>query len=250
MHPFSPPKFRSLPVARQHRHLARILRSIYETRLDNIVSSDAFEEYSRLREWMGLTPLHTVDTKSIADEYHQHLKHTEERHREHNLLPQIEIGDRDLPLLPPLSVTVYLDNLRSAHNVGSIIRTIEAFGLGSLAYSAATPGPDHKQVQDTAMGAEKWIESKQIATIETLPRPLIALETASTAEPIHSFSFPETFTLAVGNEEYGCSDEILNSADAFVRVPMAGRKNSLNVANALAVTAAEIRRQYYLREEC
>lgn len=69
------------------------------------------------------------------------------------------------------------------------------------------------------------------------------METAAEAIPITDFEFPETFTLVIGNEEYGCSDAILAQADYVIKIPLRGRKNSLNVANAFAIAAAEISRQ-------
>jgi len=141
-----------------------------------------------------------------------------------------------------LNDTIFLDNIRSAHNVGSIIRTTEAFSLGKLIFGGITPLPTHKQVQDTAMGTADWVEWKQ-GHVDEGPRPLIALETANDAIPIHEFSFPAECTIALGNEEYGCSDEILQKADAILQIPLYGRKNSLNVANAYACVAHQIRMQ-------
>ena len=63
---------------------------------------------------------------------------------------------------------------------------------------------------------------------------------------IYDFTFPEKFTLILGNEEYGLSDEWLNQCDQIVTIPMWGFKNSLNVASAYAIAAYEIRKQHFL----
>ncbi|MGA8165369.1 MAG: TrmH family RNA methyltransferase [Waddliaceae bacterium] len=47
----------------------------------------------------------------------------------------------------------------------------------------------------------------------------------------------------VGNEEYGCSTEVKRCGQIFLEIPLRGRKNSLNVANAFAIAAAEMTRQ-------
>jgi tRNA G18 (ribose-2'-O)-methylase SpoU len=139
---------------------------------------------------------------------------------------------------------VYLERLRSAHNVGSILRTVEGLGLGTVYFAEGTPFIDHHQVKSCSMESYNWVNCFKIHSLSELPRPLILLETGDDATGVHEFQFPDTFTLAVGNEETGCSDSLLAAADCIVQIPMRGRKNSLNVANAFALTAGEIVRQY------
>jgi tRNA G18 (ribose-2'-O)-methylase SpoU len=61
--------------------------------------------------------------------------------------------------------------------------------------------------------------------------------------PLSDFIFPASFTLILGNEEYGISNESLKLADYIVEIPLFGAKNSLNVACAFAIAASQIRRQ-------
>ncbi len=212
-----------------------MLREIY------LLHADNFDEYCLLLEWMGECP--PIKThKLIADKYHEHMQKAGRQHKEHHLLPSIATGDRQYSE-PAWPIAIYLDHVRSAHNVGSIIRTVEAFSLGELHLSSNTPAPSNKQVADASMGAHHWITIHQEEGIDKLPRPVIVMETGVEAIPITEFVFPETFTLVVGNEEYGCSDHILSQADYIVKIPLRGRKNSLNVANAFAIAAAEISRQ-------
>lgn len=180
--------------------------------------------------------------EALSNRYHYHLAEAKIKHKEHNLLPLIEKGDREEGEAA-WPIAIYLDHLRSAHNVGSIIRTCEAFSLGTLYFSPQTPFTDHPQVQKTAMGAAEWVEARFCSDLDALPRPLIALETSREAHELYNFPFPETFTLALGNEEYGLSEAVLKRADFLVQIPLRGRKNSLNVANAFAIAAAEIQRQ-------
>jgi tRNA G18 (ribose-2'-O)-methylase SpoU len=140
-------------------------------------------------------------------------------------------------------IAIYLDNLRSAHNVGSVIRTVEALAIGSLYFSCQTPFITHQQVQNTAMGSTQWVSCYQGVDLSSLPRPIVVLETSPEALSLYEFIFPSSFTLVIGNEEYGCSDETLKLADYLVEIPLRGCKNSLNVANAFAIAAGEISRQ-------
>ncbi len=216
-------KFLSLSRASQHKKCADKLRELYESCL-------------MLEEWMGLTP------ESLSHHYHAHMLLAGKSLKEHNLLSSCKKTDRDRGS-PPLPIAIYLDNIRSAHNVGSIIRTTECLSLGTIYFSAKTATKEHKQVRDAAMGTEKHVTCIYDTPVKDLPSPLIALELTEDAIPLKKFLFPPCFTLILGNEEFGCSEESLKLADHKVYIPMFGRKNSLNVANAFAITAYEIRRQ-------
>lgn len=227
-------------MQRRHKHCAKLLRSYYDCQREELL-----QYYEDLCSWLNIPPLAVTSPKMIADAFHFHIKKAGITIREHDLLPKIKTRDNDKPLSDALPISIYLDNLRSAHNVGSIIRTTDALGLGKVFFSARTPSPNCKQAKDAAMGAEEWIQWFPLDSIDRLPRPLIVLETAEEAPVYYDFTFPETFTLVIGNEEYGCCDAILRSADQVIQIPMHGRKNSLNVANAYAIIAAEIRRQHH-----
>lgn len=223
-------KFLSLPVERQHNKCALAL------------SKNDLITYALWQNWMQLEPLENTP-EAISNRYHFHMSQAGKSLKEHNLL--VEQGDREFAE-EPWQVNIYLDHIRSAHNVGSIVRTCEALSLGTLYFSPQTPFIDHPQVQKRAMGCSAFVKAISCEQIDRLPKPLIALETTRNATSLYDFIFPEIFTLAVGNEEYGLSTEILDKADAFVRIPLRGRKNSLNVANAFAIAASEIQRQKIL----
>lgn len=194
------------------------------------------KEYNEIASWIDLPPLDGTFEK-LSNRFHDHAKQAEISLREPDFL--VRQGDRasNIPFLP---IAIYLDNIRSAHNVGSIIRTTEAFRLGSLYFSEKTPYIDRKKVKDCAMGAEKWVSTFSNAELNTLPGPKIALETVEEAPSLFSFDFPPSFTLMVGNEEYGLSKEALLQADYAVQIPLVGTKNSLNVATAFSIAAALI----------
>jgi tRNA G18 (ribose-2'-O)-methylase SpoU len=142
-----------------------------------------------------------------------------------------------------LPISIYLDNLRSAFNVGSILRTTEAFRLGQVCFAKNTPFIDNLKVLKTAMGTFDKVHCVKEAQLNDLPRPLIALETDPNAPSIFDFTFPPSFTLMLGNEEYGLSEEALSQKSAIVRIPLYGFKNSLNVASAFAIAAGVISHQ-------
>lgn len=245
---FTKRKFQTLPIAKQHKKCAEALRKAIQGILDGHDHALASSGYNDMAEWLSDDPLNYPPPfqhdhlKSLYDRYHAHLERAFIKHKEHNLLPLIRRGDRSSGE-DPWPIAICLDHLRSAHNVGSILRTVEAFSLGKVYFSERTPFVTNKQVIDASMGASQWVECHQGISFETLPRPLIALETSDKAVSIYDFAFPDSFSLIVGNEEYGCSDAALKNSDFIIEIPLRGRKNSLNVANAFAITAAEIYRQ-------
>lgn len=238
---FTKTKFLSLPTAQQHKKRAELLRQIYELNSETLLT-----EYNQLQSWLNEPSLVDLNREKIADRFHEHLKKAEFAVSEHQLLSSIKKNDRETaaPLWP---IAIYLDQLRSAFNVGSILRTVEALSLGTVYFSQSTPNISHKQVQKAAMGTEKWMKVYSDTPLEELPKPIIALELSSYSVPLYQFIFPETFTLVLGNEEYGCSAASLAQANYLIEIPMRGRKNSLNVANAFAIVAGEIQRQKQMK---
>jgi tRNA G18 (ribose-2'-O)-methylase SpoU len=234
---FTKRKFLQLDAQQRHKKCAELLRVHYEERSTDLTY------YNTLLEWMHFNPYLYSDLKSLADRYHWHLQQARLSLKEHNLLPSIRTGDR-IPKLPFPNVAIYLDHVRSAYNVGSILRTTEALRIGKVYFSEKTPFIDNEKVQRTAMGAAELVPCFQNVPLSNLPHPIIALDTSEIAIPVAEFTFPESFTLILGNEEYGISNEALKEADHLVEVPMYGAKNSLNIACAFAIAAAKIRSDY------
>lgn len=63
---------------------------------------------------------------------------------------------------------------------------------------------------------------------------IIGVDTLEGSQPCHRFPWPDRAVLVFGNEEYGIAPHLLPVMDRFVHIPMFGRKNSINVANAAA----------------
>lgn len=186
---FTKKKFLSFTEEKKHKKCAELIKKTYETILSLQTPQPHIEHYQELQNWMEDPYILEENLKAIADRYHYHLKKAKVNFLEHNLLPTLKKGDRP-HATPPLPLSIYLDNLRSAHNVGSIIRTTEAFSLGSLFFSPQTPFIDNKQVQDTSMGAFAWTSCVKDKNLEDLPKPIIALETSPQSLSLHEFIFP------------------------------------------------------------
>ena len=138
---------------------------------------------------------------------------------------------------------VWLDDVRSPFNVGSIIRTAEAYGFAGVFHSPLTPGLGHSRTQRSAMGAEQHLPVQTLSLDDLQSfwgqRPVLALELGGTA--VESFDFPKEGLVLLGGEELGLSPEALQWADQSlgrVSLPLYGRKASLNVGVAFGVLAA------------
>jgi TrmH family RNA methyltransferase len=136
-----------------------------------------------------------------------------------------------------LPIALYLDDIRSPYNVGSIFRTAEAFGIEKIYLSRYTASPAHKRAVRTSMGCTE-ILPWQIADLEEAARerPIFALELGGT--PIEQYSFPYRGIAVLGSEELGISPEarrIASDSGGIVSVPLRGAKGSLNVAVAAGI---------------
>lgn len=147
-----------------------------------------------------------------------------------------------------LDLIIVLSNLRSAFNVGSILRTAECFGISEVFFCGYTP--DNSKVTKTAMGTREYIKvshfedtASAIDYLRAQNRVIYALETAQNAISVYDEPFSSPAALIVGNEALGISPDILELADKIIQIPLAGWKNSLNVGTATAIAISEIYRK-------
>jgi tRNA G18 (ribose-2'-O)-methylase SpoU len=150
-----------------------------------------------------------------------------------------------------LPVSVLLDNVRSAYNVGAFFRTLDAVGGTRILVSGITPTPAHRGVAKTALGAETTLPWSSVDDIGRLTDELheggvtiAAIETSVTA--VDLFDWQPSFPACVvfGHEVDGIGPSLMARADVHVRLPMLGRKQSLNVATAGGVVLFELLRKY------
>jgi len=153
-------------------------------------------------------------------------------------------------------------DIRSTHNVGSILRTADCLGASMVYLTGYTPYPLAKndvrllhlakkldaQIHKTALGAEistRWSHNTDIyAVISALKAKkveIVALEQAPKSTPLPYFKPTGDTALIVGNEVTGLDKQILESVDRIVEIPMSGSKESLNVAQATAIGLYQLR---------
>ena len=142
---------------------------------------------------------------------------------------------------------VLLDNIRSAWNVGSILRSADGFGFTHAYLCGITPTPEIDAVRKTALGAEEYVTwshhkdaVKLIKGLKLEGWKVGALEEDQRAISISKFTdsqTPNPFVLILGSEVTGVDPELLDLADHIFYIPMRGQKRSFNVANAFSIAA-------------
>jgi len=144
---------------------------------------------------------------------------------------------------PFAGMQVYLEDIRSPFNVGSMFRAAESFGVEKIWLSPFCADPRHKRAERTAMGCvdvlfwERLSHDPFAGQREKFTEgPFFALETGGT--PLEDFSFPKQGILIAGSEELGVSPGALAAADASrgrVSITCYGAKGSLNVSVAFGI---------------
>lgn len=148
---------------------------------------------------------------------------------------------------------VILHNIRSMHNVGSILRTADAAGIEKVYLCGITPAPvdafgrPRMQITKVALGAEKFVEwEKATSTTRLIDRlkvqgyKIVAIEQSKKSTPytqLKAKDIQNKTALVVGSEISGLPSSILARADTILEIPMYGEKESLNVAVAFGIVA-------------
>jgi tRNA G18 (ribose-2'-O)-methylase SpoU len=141
---------------------------------------------------------------------------------------------------------VLLDNIRSAWNVGSILRSADGFGLSHAYLCGITPTPESDAMRKTSLGAEEYVGWSQHKDAVKLANGLkkegwtvFALEEGERSIPLSAGKklIVGKTVLLVGNEVTGVDPELLDVANHILRIPMRGQKRSFNVANAFSIAA-------------
>lgn len=140
---------------------------------------------------------------------------------------------------------VLLDNIRSAWNVGSILRSADGFGFEHVYLCGITPTPGSEAVRKTSLGAEghvAWSQHKDavklVKSLKDEGWKMYGLEEDARSKPLlagkHEF---ENAVLIVGSEVTGVDPDLLALCDEVYFIPMSGEKRSFNAAIAFGIAA-------------
>ncbi len=137
--------------------------------------------------------------------------------------------------------TVVLDRLQDAGNVGSILRSAAALGVGQVLALKGTAGLWSPKVLRAGMGAHfglNLVEQLSAEDLAGLGVPMVATS-SHTENELHSVNLPEPCAWVMGHEGQGVSGELMARCTLSVRIPQPGGEESLNVAAATAICLYE-----------
>ena len=146
--------------------------------------------------------------------------------------------------LPPSGTAVVLDNIRSAHNVGSVLRTADAFRADKVYLCGITPIPPMPEIHKVALGAEFSVDwehcSRTLDAVEKLHADgwtVLCVEQAVGSVSLESFD-PDParkYALVFGSEVGGVDQAVVEASDGVLEIPQFGTKHSLNISVSAGV---------------
>jgi len=145
---------------------------------------------------------------------------------------------------PSSGVAIVLDNLRSAHNVGSAFRTGDAFRVDRVYLCGICATPPSAEIHKVALGAEQTVPWEHADDTLALVRRLraegwtvVCAEQTEHAVPLQDFRRAEgrRYAFVFGNEVDGVRQDVVDEADLCVEIPQYGTKHSLNVSVSVGI---------------
>ena len=151
-------------------------------------------------------------------------------------------------------IIIIAHNIRSTHNIGSIFRTAEGFGVSKIVISGYSPYPklpiDSRlphisakltgQIHKTALGAEEMVPFEYISepNVEDFRQKgyrIIGLEQDARSIMLDDYKAPEKIVLMLGEEVHGITNDMRDMCDDLIEIPMSGKKESFNVSVATGI---------------
>lgn len=160
-------------------------------------------------------------------------------------LESILTEDRKARFLKVLSrrtnhFTIAMEDIFQLHNTSAVMRSCEVFGIQQLNVIEEKYGKSIDK--EIAMGAEKWVDINRFASIQdcidnlkTNGYKIIATTPHSDDGTLDDFDVTQKSALFFGTERNGLSQQVIDQADGFLKIPMEGFTESLNISVSAAI---------------
>ena len=152
--------------------------------------------------------------------------------------------------LPESGIVVVLDNVRSAHNVGSAFRTADSFKADKLWLCGICAVPPSAEIHKSALGAEDsvcWEHADDtmtaVARLKEEGYTIVSVEQTVNSVMLDTFvpRAGEKYALVFGNEVSGVDQRVVDASDFVLEIPQYGTKHSLNVSVSVGVILWHLR---------
>jgi len=154
-----------------------------------------------------------------------------------------------------LPLIVVLDDVRSMHNVGSVLRTGDAFRVEAVYLCGITSTPPSAEIHKTALGAEDSVRWKYFPTameaIEQLHKDgyiVYSVEQVEHSTKLQRFKAEKDrcYAIVLGNEVKGVHQEVVDASDGCLEIPQLGTKHSMNVSVTAGIVMYKFAEQLIL----
>ena len=155
-------------------------------------------------------------------------------------------------------ITIVLDNVRSALNVGSVFRTADAFLIENIILCGITTTPPNKEIRKVALGATdsvNWqFEKNTVDAVSKLKKTgyhIMCIEQAEKSSKLNDFTLPnKPIAIIMGNEVDGVSEDVITICDEVMEIPQFGTKHSLNISVTAGIVIWELWRKIEESNSC
>lgn len=141
--------------------------------------------------------------------------------------------------------TIALEDVYQLHNTSAVMRSCEVFGIQNLHVVEEKYGK--KIDKEIAMGAQKWVDVNRynsntecLKTLKVKGYQIIATTPHNDSCLLHEFDITKRSALFFGTERGGLSEEVMEEADGFLKIPMVGFTESLNISVSAAIVIQDI----------
>jgi tRNA G18 (ribose-2'-O)-methylase SpoU len=138
-----------------------------------------------------------------------------------------------------MAVTVVLDNVRSAQNVGAFFRTGDAFAVERVMLCGITATPPSRDIHKSSLGAEFTVAweyyqttTEAVTMLKEQGYTVLAIEQVEGAVMLDKLDVDPTkkYAIVFGNEVMGVDQAVVDLCDGAIEVPQVGTKHSINVS--------------------
>ena len=149
-------------------------------------------------------------------------------------------------------LVVVLDHVRSLYNVGSVLRTADAFRLAGVCLCGITAVPPHPEIHKTALGAEDSVDWRYfkdtldaVKWLKQAGYEVLAVEQCEGSTMLNNFQVErgKRYAVVLGNEVKGVQQAVVDECNGCLEIPQYGTKHSMNVSVTAGIVIWELFKQ-------